>query len=465
MSSEQQSSPGPVPAESGGSYPPRTYAWYVVGVLTVLYIFSIIDRMILNLLVGPIRRDLGISDTQMSLLIGFSFAVFYTLFGIPFGRLADTGNRRTIIAAGVAVWSLMTAACGLARSFTHFLLLRMGVGVGEAALSPSAYSLISDYFPKEKRATATSVYTMAIFIGTGIASLLGGLVVKFSSAQEVWHLPIFGAPRSWQIIFFIVGLPGLALALLMYTVTEPARKGGRGDRAGDGKPNVRIGDVTAYMRKNWVTLFCHNVGFALLTFSGIGSGAWIPTFFIRKYGWTAAQAGLVYGSILTVCGPLGLVAAGRLSDWLTKRGRRDSNMRVGLIVALAWLPTGILYTLSPTAGVAVALLIPTSLLSTAPYGVAHAALLEMMPNRMRGQAMAVYIFLGNLIGLGLGPTAVALTTDYIFRDDSAVNYSLLVVGVTAHLAAAALLWLGLSHYIRSLDFFREWAGEAKGAAH
>jgi MFS family permease len=431
-------------------------------VLTVIYVFSIIDRMILNLLVGPIRRDLGISDTQMSLLIGFSFAVFYTFFGIPLGRLADTKSRRTIIAASVAVWSVMTAACGLAGSFIHFLLLRMGVGVGEAGLSPSAYSLISDYFPKEKRATAISVYTMAIFIGTGIASFLGGLVVKFASSQDVWHLPLIGATRSWQVIFFIVGLPGLALALLMYTVAEPARKGVRASKAGVGESKVRVGEVAAYIRKNWITLLCHNVGFALLTFSGIGSGTWIPTFFIRKYGWTAAQAGLVYGSILIVCGPLGLVAAGRLSDWLAKRGRRDSNMRVGLFVTLAWIPTGILYTLAPTAGVAVALLIPTSIISTAPYGVAHAALIDVMPNAMRGQVMAIYLFLGNLIGLGLGPTAVALTTDYIFRDDNAINYSLLVIGVTAHIGAAVLLWLGLSPYIRSLDFFREWIGGEKG---
>jgi MFS family permease len=251
----------------------------------------------------------------------------------------------------------------------------------------------------------------------------------------------------------------------MYTVAEPARKGVRVSKAGTVKPKARVGEVAAYMRKNWATLLCHNFGFALLTFSGIGSGAWIPTFFMRKYGWTAAQAGMVYGSVLTVCGPLGLVAAGRLSDWLTKQGRHDSNMRVGLIVAFAWLPTGILYTLAPTAGVAVALLIPTSLLSTAPYGVAHAALLEVMPNTMRGQAMAVYIFLGNLIGLGLGPTAVALTTDYVFRDDSAVNYSLLVVGVTAHIGAAVLLWIGLSHYLRSLDFFREWTASVKDDAH
>jgi MFS family permease len=166
------------PVAGKEAYPPVGYSWYVVGILTVAYVFSFIDRQILNLLVGPIRRDLQISDTEMSLLMGFSFAVFYTFFGIPLGRLADTRSRRALITGGIVLWSLMTAACGLARNFVHFLLLRMGVGVGEAALSPSAYSLIADYFPRENRATALSVYSMGIYIGSGLAYLLGGLVVK-----------------------------------------------------------------------------------------------------------------------------------------------------------------------------------------------------------------------------------------------------------------------------------------------
>ncbi|MFY9571890.1 MAG: MFS transporter, partial [Blastocatellia bacterium] len=206
-------------------YPAIGYAWYVVGVLTLVYIFSFIDRQILSLLVRPIRRDLGISDFQMSLLMGFSFALFYTFFGLPLGRLADSRSRRTIIAAGFTVWSIMTAACGLARNFAHMLLLRMGVGVGEAALSPAAYSMITDYFPPRRRATAISVYSMGIYIGSGLAFIVGGLVAGAASAQETWDLPLVGATRPWQVVFFIVGLPGVLLALLMYTVREPVRRG------------------------------------------------------------------------------------------------------------------------------------------------------------------------------------------------------------------------------------------------
>lgn len=441
------------------SYPPVAYAWYVVGVLTVAYVFAFIDRQILNLLVGPIRRDLHISDTQMSLLMGFSFAVFYSFFGIPLGRLADSRSRRTIVAAGMVLWSLLTAGCGLARHFWHFLLLRMGVGVGEAALSPSAYSLISDYFPKEHRATAISVYSMAYYIGSGFAFLLGGLVVAFASTKASWGLPVVGAVRPWQLIFFIVGLPGVLFALLMYTVREPTRKGARMMRAADGSAKVvrvPLRDVVAYMRENWATFACHNIGFALLAFSGYGTSAWIPSFLIRKYAWTSSRAGVAYGAIVCIFGTIGIVTGGKLADWLAQRGFRDSNMRLGLIGSLAWLPAGALYPLMPNGNLAIAVLIPTVFLTSMPVGVAAAAIQEMMPNVMRGQASALYLFVINLIGLGLGPTAVALMTDYVFKNDNAVHYSLLVVGTLAHLGAAVLLWMGLKPYVRSLDRLKDW---------
>jgi MFS family permease len=431
----------------------------VVGVLTVAYIFAFVDRQILNLLVRPIRRDLNITDTQMSLLMGFSFAIFYSIFGFPLGRLADSKSRRTIAALGIVFWSFLTAGCGLARHFWHFLLLRMGVGVGEAALSPAAYSLISDYFPKERRATAISVYSMAYYIGSGLALVLGGLVVGYASSKGSWVLPLVGAIRPWQLIFFIVGLPGALVALLMYTVKEPARRGAKTIKAADGTvtlTRVSIRDVIAYIGQNRATFLCHNVGFALLAFSGYGTSAWIPTFLIRRYNWSASQAGVVYGTIVCVFGTLGIVTGGRLADWLARRGYPDSSMRVGVIGALAWLPAGILYPLMPSGNSAAAVLAPTIFVTSLPVGVAAAAIQEMMPNVMRGQASALYLFVINLIGLGLGPTAVAVVTDYVFHNDSAVHYSLLIVGALAHVGAALLLWLGLKPFVRSLDRLKEW---------
>jgi MFS family permease len=458
---EGKSKEASVAVEQAGEeqYPSRGYAWYVVAVLTFVYVFSFIDRQILNLLVRPIRRDLGISDTQMSLLMGLSFAVFYTFFGLPLGRLADSKSRRTIIAAGFAFWSLFTAGCGLVRNFTQMLFMRMGVGVGEAALSPAAYSLITDYFPPKRRATAISVYSMGIYIGSGLAFIIGGTVAGFASTQEMWELPVIGATRPWQVVFFIVGAPGVLLALLMYTVREPARRETRLVRSAEGKAvaaKVPFSEVVAYLRQNWRTFLCHNVGFALLSFSSYGTSAWVPTFFVRNHGWTESSAGQVYGWIVAIFSTLGIVVGGRFSDWLADRGHRDATMRTGLLVAVAWFPFGMLYPVVSDANVAVALMIPAAFLASAPFGIAAAAVQQMMPNPMRGQASAIYLFVVNLIGLGLGPTAVALITDYVFRNDQAVNYSLLIVATAAHIVSAILLWAGLRPFLASLDRLKAW---------
>lgn len=427
------------------------YAWYVVAVLMVAYVFSFIDRQILNLLVGPIRADLNISDTQMSLLMGFSFALFYTLCGIPLGRLADSKRRVTIIAVGIFFWSLMTAACGTARHYWQFFLYRMGVGVGEATLSPSAYSLIADYFPKEVRATAISVYSMGIYIGSGLAFLLGGLVIKFAAGQGEVVLPVIGATRPWQLIFFILGIAGILFTFAMLTVREPLRQGLTGATAG-----VPFKTVLAYIKQNRRAVLCHNVGFALMAFTAYGAAAWIPTFFIRVHGWTAAEVGIVYGTIIMIFGTFGIVAGGRLSDWLAKRGYADANMRVGLLAAICGVPSGIAFPLVADANLAMAMVAISSVFLSMPFGVAPAAIQEMMPNDMRGQASALYLFVVNLVGLGIGPTAVALATDRIFQNDAAVGYSLLLVGTIAQFGAMLLLWAGLAPYRRSLEHLQQW---------
>ncbi|MBK7601906.1 MAG: MFS transporter [Acidobacteria bacterium] len=440
-------------------YPSESYAWYVVGILTIVYIFSFIDRQILNLLVGPIRRDLGISDTQMSWLMGTSFAVFYTFFGIILGRLADSRSRRSLIALGFIFWSIMTAGCGLARNFTQMLLLRMGVGVGEATLSPSAYSMISDYFPKEKRATAISVYSMGIYIGSGIAFLLGGAVIGYVSTQGTIDIPIIGSIRPWQAIFLIVGMPGVLLSLLMYTVKEPIRRGVRSVQIspGTGKQAIApLKEVLSYVRSNSKTFICHTVGFALLSFSSYGTSAWIPTFFVRNHGWTASKAGIVYGAVVTVFSTLGVAAGGWMADRMALRGYRDATMRIGFFVAIAWFPFGIPYPIVDNVNLAVGLMAVSAFFASAPFGVAPAAIQQIMPNEMRGQASAIYLFVINLIGLGIGPTAVAMTTDYVFHDDNAVRYSIMIVTTIAHVVAALLLWAGLRPFRESLDRLKKW---------
>lgn len=431
-------------------YPSSTRAWVTVAILMIAYVISFIDRQILNLLVGPIRRDLQISDTQMSYLLGLSFALFYTICGIPLGRLADSKSRKGIIAFGIVLWSLMTAGCGMARHYFTFLFFRMGVGVGEATLSPSAYSLIADSFEKEKRATAISVYSMGIYLGSGLALLLGGLIIRFASAQGDLVLPVLGEVRPWQLIFFILGPAGLVFSLAVLAIREPVRKGiGAGIE-------VPIKQVAAYLRSNRATVLHHNVGFALMSFTAYGALAWVPSFFIRTYGWTAAHTGIVYGTITLIFGASGVVFGGRLADFLARRGYADATMRVGLVGAIVAVPFSIVYPLANTPEMAAALMSPAIFCLAMPFGVAPAAIQEIMPNSMRGQASALYLFTINLIGLGLGPTAVALVTDYVFHDDKSLRYSLLIVSIGAEAGAILLLSTGLKHYRGSLERLKGW---------
>lgn len=452
--------PAEVASEEHGAlkqtpYPSEGVAWYVVFILMIVYVFSFIDRQILALLVGPIRADLGISDTQMSLLMGFSFALFYTFFGIPLGRLADSKSRRTIIAIGLGVWSIMSAGCGIAKTYAQLLVMRVGVGVGEASLSPSAYSLITDYFRPTRMALALSVYGAGIYIGSGLAFLLGGMVVEFASGQDMYTFAVIGDVRPWQLVFFAIGAPGLLFTVVLFTIKEPVRRGVLKATQGQGS-GVPLAEVIDYIRANWKTFFCHSVGFALLSFIGYGAAAWIPEFYVRTYEWTRGEIGVRYGTAVIIFGTAGIIFGGRFAGWLSSKGYTDSKMRTGLIAAMVHLPFGILFPLMPTGWGAFAVMLPASFFLAMPFGVAPAAIQEMMPNQMRGQASAIYLFIVNLIGLGLGPTGVALLTDYVFKDDYMLRYSLAIASTAAGLSSIVLLSLGLKHFRNSIAHRDDW---------
>ena len=431
-------------------YPTTVRAWCTVGILLVAYVLSFVDRQILNLLVGPIRADLGINDTQMSLLMGLSFAIFYTIAGIPLGRIADSKSRRGLIAWGVAFWSLMTAACGLAQQYWHFILCRIGVGAGEAALSPAAYSLIADSFPADRRATAISVYAMGIYLGAGMAFLLGGIVVTWANAQGPMTLPVLGIVRPWQLIFLVLGAAGLMFCLVLLAIKEPTRKG---VGAGVAVPLKEVGAYLLTIRK---AVLCHNFGFACLSFASYGASAWIPTFFIRTHGLTAGEVGIYYGSLVMVAGSTGIVFGGRLADYLARRGYRDANMRVGLLAAALTLLCNVVF-LVDNMPLLWAIMFFNVFTVAMPFGVAPAAIQEIMPNAMRGQASAIYLFTITLIGLGIGPTAVAMFTDYVFADDMAIRYSIFIVASVITVGSIILLWTGLKPYREARDTLESWS--------
>lgn len=444
-------------AGSGGAeppYPSPRYAAYVVGVLMVIHIFAFIDRQILGLLVEPIKRDLGLSDTQMSYLMGFSFALFYTLFGIPIGRLADSRSRRAIIATAMAFWSLMTAACGIVARYWQFVLMRMGVGVGEGALSPSAFSMIADYFPRERLATAISVYSTGIYFGGGLAFVVVARIIGLVGEEGARALPLIGEVHPWQVVFFAIGLPGVLMSTVMLTVREPFRRGVKHLRGPDGilRPvKAPIGEVARYIGESRGTFIGHNLGYALLAFSAYGASAWTPTFMIRTHGWTAERIGTVFGVMVMVLGTLGVLSGGVMADLLARRGVRSAKIWAGFVAAVIWFPFGIAFPLLDDERLVVLALAGSVFTASMPFGCAAAAIQEIMPSNMRAQASALYLFVVNLIGLGLGPSAVAWCTDYVFHDESMIRYSLLIVGLIAHAGSAAFLYSACKPYARSLD--------------
>jgi MFS family permease len=434
-------------------FPSSRYAWYVVAVLTLANTSAFIDRQILGLLVAPIRRDLGITDTQMGVLYGLAFAVFYTLLGIPLGRAADRASRRVIIGIGILGWSVMTVLCGVARSYDQLLLARFGVAIGEAALAAPALSLIADYFAPDRRASALSVYALGIYLGAGLANLVGGALLSRLDAAGTVVWPIVGDIRPWQQVFVFVGLPGIVIALLVTTIREPARHETGGHR-GDSPFPVR--DVVAYLVDNRRTFLCHGLGYALFALVNFATAAWLPTHLIRTYGWTAARAGLTLGTLTATVGVAGVVAGGRVADEMLRRGRTDAKLLVGIIAALGNLVCGAIYTLAPNATISVAALVPYNFFASFAFGAAVAAIQEITPNRMRAQIGALFLSAMTLIGLGLGPSVVGLLTDRVFGEDAAVRYSLLAVTLVGLAASVILLSAGLAPYRRSVAYRARW---------
>lgn len=425
--------------------------WYLVAVLTVAYVFSFVDRSILTLMVGPIRADLQISDTEISLLHGFAFAIFYTILGIPIARIADRSNRRNLIVAGVAFWSLATAACGLARSFAQLFLARIGVGIGEAALSPAAYSMIGDRFPPERLGRALSVYTLGAMAGIGLALIIGGSVIGLVSRGGVTVLPVIGEVRPWQLVFFVVGLPGLLVAAWLATLAEPPRRG-------VARTTGKAGELWPWMRTYASAYTGHLAGFALLSILLNVVIAWGPSHLIRNFGYTPAEVGLTLGGTMLVFGTGGIFAGGVLADHWRAAGRSDGALRVGVVSALGSLPFCLIAFTASSLTVLVVVLAPLLFFATFAIGAAPAAIQFMTPAAHRAVASAIYLFFLNLVGMGVGPFLAAVITDRVFGNDQAVGLSVAIVTTASAVGAAALLAWSLPDHRRAVAAA---AGEAR----
>ncbi len=415
-------------------------AWYAVAVLTLANVSGSIDRQIFTSLVGPVKRDLGLTDTQVSLLSGFGFSVFFAIFGLFIGRMVDRRRRNVIVAVGAAMWSVLTALTGITRSYGQLMLARVGVGVGEATLSPAAVSVIADAFPRRRLGTAMSVYMLGTFLGSGVSYALGAWMVTKAEATGMVTLPLVGAVYPWQTVFFVIGLPGLLVALLALTMREPVRA--TGTRTMDAVP---LRQVMAYMRGNARTMIAICAGYTCSASVNWGVGFWLQAFFVRTHGWSIAQAGTLQGGLTIVIGPIGTLLGGWLSDRYTQRGMVDAPLRVGMLGAAGMLVFAGLYPVVPSATVAAALLVPVNLVAALPWGAANVAIAEAMPSRLRGQGSALFQLMVGLAG-GIGPTAVALITDRGFGDDAALRWSLSLCTVVGMALTLGLLAWGRPAY-------------------
>ena len=405
------------------TWPNLCYAWFVVIVLMALYIFSFVDRMIIALLVAPIKAELNLSDTHIGLLQGLAFAVFYTFVGVFLARLADNWNRTKLIAIGVLLWGLATALSGFAAGFATLFLARIFVGIGEATLGPAAYSLISDYFPVEKRPRAMSVYTAGMYLGVGLALIFGGLVINLVGQNGTVDLPFVGPLSAWRAVFVAVGIPGLFFfVLIRLAVREPPRR-----EVGAEAPTFAA--FMSYFNSRRRLYLGHILGFAFLVMYSYSFAAWMPALIVRTYGLSPADSGLWLGVVILLTAPAGVMIGSVISQKLRANYGNGAALRVGVISAFSAMIPAILLTLAPSFWLGLVLIGITQFLITLPFGVAPAALHEVTPNQYRGQIIAIYLFFINLIGLGLGPLLVGLITDHVFGDESLLRYSMLIIAV------------------------------------
>lgn len=436
---------GPPAGPKAWPHPAR--AWWTVGVLTFAYIVSFVDRTAMSLLIGPIQADLRFNDVQLALLQGAAFGLFYTLMGLPLGWLADRVSRVRLIAAGVALWCLATAACGISRNFAQMFLARIGVGVGEAALSPAAVSLISDNFPSDRRGLPIAVYTMAVSLGAGLALVIGGLVIQAVNEAPAIHLPVLGELAGWQAVFIIIGLGGAILLPMLATVPEPERRNekapGSGEREAVGLWAFLLGN-----RRFFGVYYAGVAGCALLI-SGVM--AWAPAFFMRAHGWTAPETGLRYGLVVMVFGPLGTIGAGYLATRLARRGLVGAPLIVCGAVMLLASPPLILAALASNGWAALAAFALATVFLAAPGGVAIQTLQDVCPNALRGRATALYFLSANIVGLTFGPLIAAALTVHVFGDPVDTGKSLAALSVMAGPITAALLFSALKPYRKLLS--------------
>lgn len=429
------------------AFPSSRAGWVLVTMLMIAYVFSYTDRVILSILVEPIKQDLQLSDLQIGLLLGPAFAIFYATMGLPFGWLADRHRRTWIIGGGFVLWSMATFASGMARNFTALFTARMGVGVGEATLSPCAMSLIADSFPKERRGKPIAIYSMGIVVGSSIAFLLGAFVLGWTRHAELPALPLVGVLEPWQVVFIAIGAVGLLPALPFFLMREPKRIIGQTvDKTLEGTGML---DVIRYVGRNWkiyatfMTLVCLMITVAY-------AGYWNPAMFERTFGWSGEKYSLINGIVTLPVGVPVYFAAGWLSDHFTARGKRMAPLSIMIAGTLIMVPLYALTPLMPDGVSAFVVLTLGGVGIMSITAVSVTALLNITPASIRGQMVALYYMTMSLCGLFVGPTTVGFLSQEVYGE-AHLNYALATVPILFGIVPILLIPVTRRLYQQHMD--------------
>ncbi|RVQ68789.1 MFS transporter [Croceicoccus ponticola] len=391
----------PVPSAKG-------YAWYVAFLLATAHLVSFIDRYLMSLVMEPLKADLGVSDTQLGLLQGTGFVILYTVVAVPLGRAADSFNRRNLIIAGILIWSVATALCGLASSFGGLFAARVAVGFGEAALVPAAMSLLAAYFPRRQLGRAVSLFTTGASLGKSAALIGGGALLALLTSMGGLSLGRYGTLAPWQGTFVLMAIPGIVLAALMLTAKEPARTVAQ-HMGAVAKPG--IGEAWRYVVRHRAAFLLHTGASALVVLTIQSIAAWATSFYVRFFALTPSQAGIAIGSVILIAAPLGHLSGGALTDWFQSRRSRSPAAPVIVIGMAGAIPAVILFVASPSLPLSLFAygLLSFSVTLAAPASLAGIQMLA--PDRLRGVVTSMFLAVTTLVGIGLGPMLVGLFSD------------------------------------------------------
>lgn len=396
------------------------------------------------------KEDLGVGDTEIGWLYGI-FALFYAVAAVPIAALADTKSRKHIIAIGIFLWSLMTIACGLTRNFWQILFARIWVGVGEATLSPSTTSLIGDYFPRRDIPLALSIFQTGPIIGTGIAFIIGGVVLDLVQQAEPMIIPGIGALKPWQQTFVYVGVPGLFLAAFFLLIREPVRRPLPLTQDENG-----VMTLGGFYNAHAKTILFHHAGFISLVLTGYAFVFWSVSFLVRVHGMEAAEASQAFGWIFVFFGPMGPLLIAWIAKRLSDRGYEDANITAGMIGGILTIPTVLLIQVAPSATWALVFYGPALLAVNSPFGIASGALPVITPPHLRARVAAIYMLTG-AFGMLFGPPLAGAFNEYVFPGPGGVRNSMITMTCIFGLIGITLLWFGRRHYSASMATTRSWA--------